>query len=352
MDITDISIKEGKPCINGNLLRIENVVAKKVLGKGANGIVFYGIDEMLNREVAVKVWVQNKKDNRNKLSQGLSEARKISSLKHPNIVTAYSAQIHDDVTFTLTTEFLNGITLCDYLCQNHDLNSRIRIWRKIARAMTYAHNNGVYHGDLHSRNVMVISEEPIIIDFGTSFFSKSRSRKYSKRRESILLTKLAIELFPEWDRALLSLDRILDYPEMALNQSIKWVFLFEHYGYFLRNLEKYLDAEDDYDLRSEMGNIGVALARCPTIKRLNTLNMFQQHNLPESLIREFLYVCIDIAKMELMDGPSRFVDRKVDAKKGVEQLFEEFDELAERVMLKHLSLYKANPVKYLSEVMT
>lgn len=352
MDAIKIDIKEGKPSINGNLLHVENIVVKKVIGKGANGIVFYGIDEILNREVAVKVWVQNKKDNRNKLNQGLREARKISALKHPNIVTAYSAQIHDDAMLTLTTEYLNGITLCDYLRRNQNLNSRIRIWRKIAGAMTYAHSHGLYHGDLHSKNVMIISEEPIIIDFGTSFFSKSRSHKTSKKRESTLLTKLVTEMFPEWDGALLSVERILDYPEMALNQCIKWVFLFEHYGYFLGYLEKYSDAEDNISLRNEMGNIGMAIAQCPTIKRLDVLKLLQQHNLPEWSIREFLYGCIDMAKLELMDGPVRSVSRSVDADKGIKRLLEEFDKLAEQVMLKHLSLCKENPAKYLSEVMT
>jgi len=350
MDATNIHIKEGRPCINGSLLHVENIVVKKVIGKGANGIVFYGIDEILNREVAVKVWVQNKKDKRNKLSQGLREARKISALKHPNIVTAYSAQIHDDVMLTLTTEYLNGIILRDYLRRNQDLNSRIRIWGKIAGAMIYAHSHGLYHGDLHSRNVMIMSEEPIIIDFGTSFFSKSQSHKHSKRRESILLTKLVIEMFPEWDHALLNVGRILDYPEMALNQCVKWVFLFEHYGYFLRHLEEYSDAEDNYSLRNEMGNIGMAIARCPTIERQNVLSMLQQHNLPKWFIEEFLYNCIDTAKLELMDDPFRSVSRNVDAAKDAKQLFEEFDALAEQVMLRHLSLYKTNPVEYLGNV--
>lgn len=352
MDAIQIDIKEGKLCINGALLHVENIVVKKVIGKGANGVVFHGIDEILNREVAVKVWVQNKKDSRNKLSQGLREARKISALKHPNIVTAYSAQVHGDTMLTLTTEYLNGITLRDYLRRNKDLSSRIRIWRKIAGAITHAHSHSLYHGDLHSRNIMMICEEPIIIDFGTSFFSKSQSRKNSKKRESTLLTKLVIEMFPEWDSSLLSVERILDYPEMALNQCVKWVSLFEHYGCFLKYLDKYSDAGDNFLLRNEMENIGVTIARCPTIERLNVLKMLQQHNLPELFIRKFLCGCIAMAKLELMDGPDRSVSRRVDAGKDVEQLFEEFDELAEQVMLKHLNLCKANPVQYLSEAMT
>lgn len=344
----NFKIKEGKIYVNGIQLSIENIEIKRIIGKGANGIVFYGIDEILDREVAVKVWVKKNKDNRNKLKQGLYEARKISALRHENIVTAYSAQIHSDVMLSLTTEYLNGGTLCDYLHLKPDLNTKIRIWKQIENAMAYAHSHGIYHGDLHAKNVMIISEKPIIIDFGTSVFSKTQ--RDSKKRECDLITKLAIEMFPEWDGAILSIEGVNGLPEMALNQCADWVSLFQHYDNFLRYLDQYTVEKGTHSLREELRYMGLAIIRSPSIERLGVLKMLQQNGLPEWIIEEFLCGCIDMAKLALMDGPYPSVSKSMALQKSIKQLFDELDEVAGQVMLRHLYLCKSDPAKYLSEV--
>lgn len=349
MKSSNIKINNGGIYINDIKLNLENIVVKSIIGKGANGIVFYCIDEILNREVAVKIWVQKNNDSRNKLKQGLHEARKISALKHENIVTAYTAQIHNKHILSLTTEYLNGETLRNYLRRSPSLNSRIGIWNKIADAMVYAHRHSIYHGDLHSKNVMIISEKPIIIDFGTSFFSKTQ--KDSKKRECDLITKLAIEIFPEWNELHLNVNAIYGYPEMALNQCIKWVHFNEHYKRFLQRLEKYSDEEDHYFIKNEIGQIGFAIARSPSIKRIPVLRLLQKHNPPEWLIKEFLHGCIAITKLELMDDPEPVVVRGVDKEKDIKQLFNEFDKLAKKLMSKYLLLCENKPVKYLKKVL-
>ena len=117
------------------------------------------------------------------------------------------------------------------------------------------------HGDLHSKNVMIISEKPIIIDFGTSIFSKSQ--KFSKERECNLITKLVIEIFPEWNELIVNIKSLHGNPEMTLNQCIKWVYLYEHYCQLLRYFDKYSDGEDTYFIRNEIMSIGGAIARSP-----------------------------------------------------------------------------------------
>jgi len=122
MNLSNVKINNGEVYINDLKLNFENIEVKNIIGKGANGIIFHCIDKNLNREVAIKVWVEKDNDNRDKLKQGLYEARKVSALKHDNIVTAYSAQIHNDCVLSLTTEYIKGETLHCYLQQKPDLN--------------------------------------------------------------------------------------------------------------------------------------------------------------------------------------------------------------------------------------
>ncbi len=229
----NLEIIDGSLVIDAQQLILNNVSFIEEIGRGANGVVFLAIDTLLHRHVAVKVWIQSGKDHRNKLKQGLMEARKVASLIHENIVTVYSASIHHENVFSLTTEYLNGITLREYLETSPDVSIRLRIWYRISDAIQYAHASGTYHGDLHTGNVILVGEDPKIIDFGTSIFAGEK--EIPRKREVKLLLELVSKLFPEWDQELLHVTtkEVWDKPEMILNHCIRWVELFKLYTQFI-----------------------------------------------------------------------------------------------------------------------
>lgn len=340
-------VVDGRVSIRGHSLILENVHVVEEIGRGANGVVFKGVDTLLERPIAIKIWVQTGGARRNKLKQGIFEARKVACLKHKNIVTAYNAKIHNDELLSLTTEYLDGITLRVYLKSRPDVTSRLRIWSQISDAIRYAHASGVYHGDLHPGNVILVSETPKVIDFGTSIFAGKNWQP--KERESLLLQKLVVEMVPEWDTGLLapSVECVRDKPEAILHQCISWVRLFEHYSRFVHYLQN--PEDDHYQLRNELGNIAFILARCPSISRSRMLNILNKHQLPEPLVKEFLYNCIDMSKLVLM-GPSYFVERTAGPYCEPYLLMKEFEELTTRVVDMYMTIYRESARNYLDSI--
>ena len=76
------------------------------IGEGGMGIVYRAHDEVLNRDVALKVLT---KDSLNKLGRDhlLSEARTASSLSHPNICTIHEIRKSGE-EFYVVMELIDG----------------------------------------------------------------------------------------------------------------------------------------------------------------------------------------------------------------------------------------------------
>jgi serine/threonine protein kinase len=157
------------------------VIAK--LGEGGMGVVYRAYDEVLHRDVAVKVV---RKDPGQKSSSGktlLQEARTSSSLAHPNICTIYEVgETEGDLYIVM--ELLEGKTLHE-MCHEMGLppESVLRYGAQIAGALARAHDRGIIHRDLKTTNIVVTSDGLAkVLDFGlakqsggTLFEGKTRS---------------------------------------------------------------------------------------------------------------------------------------------------------------------------------
>jgi serine/threonine protein kinase len=136
------------------------------LGEGGMGVVYRARDEVLNRDVALKLLAQGVID---KVGSGhlLREAQMASSLSHPNICTIHQVgQTGDD--FYVVMELIEGRSLSDLLTTT-GLSMEIvtRYGAKIADALAHAHDRGIVHRDLKGSNVMVTAEGRLkVLDFG------------------------------------------------------------------------------------------------------------------------------------------------------------------------------------------
>ena len=103
--------------INNKIIEMNNLKFKRSIGKGANGIVFFAHDELLNRNVAVKFWTSLKTgDQRNKVSQGISEARKHWIAQEQRVALLHNSGIINNVFYTIM-EFVDGVTLKEFLLE-------------------------------------------------------------------------------------------------------------------------------------------------------------------------------------------------------------------------------------------
>ncbi len=98
-----------------------------VLGRGSMGIVYKALQVSTGREMAVKFLLQSataQDPGEPIVKRFQREAKTLSSLKHPNIVTLFDFGFIDATKPYLVTEFLYGLTLTQFLRQNGHIEPR------------------------------------------------------------------------------------------------------------------------------------------------------------------------------------------------------------------------------------
>ncbi len=138
------------------------------LGVGSFGYVFRALDTELDRIVAVKIQRANDLGGPEESARFLREARSAAQLEHPNIVSLYETGQTHDGAFYLVTEFVEGRTL-EQMIRAGPIAPReaAGLIATVARALEYAHAQGVIHRDITPSNVIVDSDgRPHLMDFG------------------------------------------------------------------------------------------------------------------------------------------------------------------------------------------
>jgi eukaryotic-like serine/threonine-protein kinase len=146
-------------------------VLKHQLGAGGLGTVYAAIDPLLSRPIAVKMLKLDAIEpaQREALEQQLlTEARAAAGLSHPHIVTVYDAGLADQGVY-VAMERLQGKDLRQLLAAGWrpEPLTAVRIVKRVADALAYAHSKGVIHCDVKPANVfMVARTQPKLLDFG------------------------------------------------------------------------------------------------------------------------------------------------------------------------------------------
>ncbi len=136
------------------------------IGEGGMGVVYRARDEVLNRDVALKLLGQGALE---KVGPGhlLREAQTASSLSHPNICTIHQVgEIGNG--FYVVMELIEGRPLSDLITATGLSTETVtRYGTQIADALAHAHDRGIVHRDLKGSNVMVTPEGRVkVLDFG------------------------------------------------------------------------------------------------------------------------------------------------------------------------------------------
>ena len=140
---------------------------KQLLGKGGMGEIFLADDTELERLVALKVLPVEVANDSERIRRFVQEAKAVSALNHPNIITIYEISKTDDTRF-IATEYIEGETLHSRLkSEQMNLKSVLEIAIQVASALDAAHRAGIVHRDIKPENVMIRPDGLVkILDFG------------------------------------------------------------------------------------------------------------------------------------------------------------------------------------------
>ncbi len=152
--------------------KIGKYVIQKQIGKGSMGVVYQSHDPFIEKDVAIKVALldslRDKESGEQYRRMFFNEAHTAGLLRHPNIVEIIDAGAEGEDCYIVMELVENGETLKRY-CQPDNLlpfEQVIEIIFKCAKALDYAHRQGVVHRDIKPTNILVTRDMNIkIADF-------------------------------------------------------------------------------------------------------------------------------------------------------------------------------------------
>ncbi len=146
----------------------------RVLGKGAMGIVYEGMDPKLHRKVAIKCILKGHLDDEEAAKEYsmrfMREAQAVARLNHGNIVQVYDFGEEGDVAY-IVMEFIKGKELKNFFDANErfELKEAVRIMCELCDALDFAHEGGIVHRDIKPANVMLDAQAKVkLADFGVA----------------------------------------------------------------------------------------------------------------------------------------------------------------------------------------
>ena len=139
---------------------------ERELGGGGMSRVFLATETALGRNVVVKV-LSSEMIADISAERFAREVRLAASLQHPNIVPVLTTGVADGVPY-YTMPFVKGESLRARMHEMGTIPRRqaVSILRDLARALQYAHSEGVVHRDIKPENILLSGDAAVVTDFG------------------------------------------------------------------------------------------------------------------------------------------------------------------------------------------
>jgi serine/threonine-protein kinase len=155
--------------------RIGRYQIKARIGRGAMGVVYQAWDELMCRDVALKVLTADLEDDPEIRTRFLREGQAAAALFHPNIITIFDVG-EDGARFFIVMELLRGVVLKEFLKQPDaaGLARKLHLMMQLCAGLSAAHRASICHRDIKPGNIFVRSDGLLkILDFGVARFASS-----------------------------------------------------------------------------------------------------------------------------------------------------------------------------------
>ena len=148
--------------------RLGNYQILEEIGRGGMGVIYRARQRHSRRIVALKRILPYHADSQETLARFRGEAQAVASLDHPNILPIYEVSEGEDGFPFFSMKFASGGSLLDAApALRSEPRRSVALMAKVARAVQYAHAQGILHRDLKPGNVLLDGRgEPLVSDFG------------------------------------------------------------------------------------------------------------------------------------------------------------------------------------------
>ncbi|WP_459499811.1 Stk1 family PASTA domain-containing Ser/Thr kinase [Bacillus sp. C1] len=140
----------------------------KMIGGGGMANVYLAHDDILGRDVAVKILRLDYANNDEFIKRFHREAQSVTTLSHPNIVNMYDVGEEDGIYY-LVMEYVPGQTLKQYINERGMLpiGEALDIMEQLTSAMAHAHHFEIVHRDIKPHNILIRNDGVVkVTDFG------------------------------------------------------------------------------------------------------------------------------------------------------------------------------------------
>lgn len=148
--------------------KIKSYTIDKQIGTGGFGEVYVAKQDVINRDVAIKVILPLYANRADFIQRFQQEAELVAKLEHPHIVPLYDYWRDPDGAF-LVMRYINGGNLADKITSIGalDVATASRLLEQIAGALHTAHRNRIIHQDIKPANILLDNDgNAYLTDFG------------------------------------------------------------------------------------------------------------------------------------------------------------------------------------------
>ncbi len=158
---------------NGNRSSIGKTIGvykiEKEIGHGGMGTVFLATrsDKEFDQKVAIKL-LKRGMDTDAIILRFRYERQILAELNHPNIARLLDGGTTKNGLPYFVLEYIEGVPITEYCEQKKlELTERLKLFRQVCDAISYAHQNLIVHRDIKPNNILVNKEGvPKLLDFG------------------------------------------------------------------------------------------------------------------------------------------------------------------------------------------
>lgn len=163
--------------------RVGRYEIKEQIGEGAMAQVFKAYDPQIGRTLACKILKEERSLDEEYVNRFMREAKAAGAFVHPNIVAVYDVGRHEDRPYIII-ELVDGTPLDEILRDKGKLpmDQVLTIGVQLAKALDYAHAQGVVHRDIKPSNILLLPDGHSIkiADFGIAHIDEPDATRHTQ----------------------------------------------------------------------------------------------------------------------------------------------------------------------------